>query len=190
MLAAFASQAQIVVSGNIDINGTTTWTNNNIYILSGFVKVTANDTLVIQPGTIIKGDLVTKGSLIIERSGFLRAEGTAEQPIVMTSQKAPGQRSYGDWGGLIICGRAAVNSPANAGNGTAAGEAIVEGGVGSIYGGGTMPNNNDNSGVIRYVRIEFGGIGEHFPAGTADSPPLRLTHKCRGAGPYTQYLHT
>ena len=158
MLAAFASQAQIVVSGNIDINGTTTWTNNNIYILSGFVKVTANDTLVIQPGTIIKGDLVTKGSLIIERSGFLRAEGTAEQPIVMTSQKAPGQRSYGDWGGLILCGRAAVNSPVNAGNGTAAGEAIVEGGVGSIYGGGTMPNNNDNSGVIRYVRIEFGGI--------------------------------
>jgi PKD repeat protein len=158
MLAAFASQSQIVVSGNIDINGTTTWTNNNIYILSGFVKVTANDTLVIQPGTIIKGDLVTKGSLIIERSGFLRAEGTAEQPIVMTSQKAPGQRSYGDWGGLIICGRAAVNSPANAGNGTAAGEAIVEGGVGSIYGGGTMPNDNDNSGIIRYLRIEFGGI--------------------------------
>jgi PKD repeat protein len=158
MLAAFASQAQIVVSGNIDINGTTTWTNNNIYILSGFVKVTANDTLVIQPGTIIKGDLVTKGSLIIERSGYLHAEGTLEQPIVMTSQKAAGQRSYGDWGGLIICGRAAVNSPANAGNGTAAGEAIVEGGVGSIYGGGAMPNNSDNSGVIRYVRIEFGGI--------------------------------
>ena len=158
VLAAFASQAQIVVSGNIDINGTTTWTNNNIYILSGFVKVTANDTLVIQPGTIIKGDLVTKGSLIIERSGFLRAEGTPEQPIVMTSQKAAGQRSYGDWGGLILCGRASVNTPANAGNGTSAGEAIVEGGVGSIYGGGTTPNDNDNSGIIRYVRIEFGGI--------------------------------
>jgi hypothetical protein len=157
-LAAFAGHSQIVVSGNIDINGTTTWTNNNIYILSGFVKVTANDTLVIQPGTIIKGDLVTKGSLIIERSGYLRAEGTPEQPIVMTSQKAAGQRSYGDWGGLILCGRASVNAPANAGNGTAAGEAIVEGGVGSIYGGGATPNDNDNSGIIRYVRIEFGGI--------------------------------
>ena len=145
MLAAFASQAQIVVSGNIDINGTTTWTNNNIYILSGFVKVTANDTLVIQPGTIIKGDLVTKGSLIIERDGFINAQGTVEQPIVMTSQKAAGQRSYGDWGGLIICGRAAVN-------------AVVEGGVGSIYGGGANPDANDNSGIISYVRIEFGGI--------------------------------
>lgn len=157
-MAAFSSQAQIVVSGNIDINGTTTWTNNNIYILSGFVKVTANDTLVIQPGTIIKGDLVTKGSLIIERDGFLNAQGTAEQPIVMTSQKAAGQRSYGDWGGLILCGRAAVNAPANAGNGTAAGEAIVEGGVGSIYGGGANPDPNDNSGIISYLRIEFGGI--------------------------------
>lgn len=157
-LAAFISQAQIVVSGNIDINGTTTWTNNNIYILSGFVKVTSNDTLVIQPGTIIKGDLVSKGSLIIERGGYLHAEGTPEQPIVMTSQKAAGQRSYGDWGGLILCGRASVNAPANAGNGTAAGEAVVEGGVGSIYGGGATPNDNDNSGIIRYVRIEFGGI--------------------------------
>jgi len=157
-MAAFSSQAQIVVSGNIDINGTTTWTNNNIYILSGFVKVTANDTLVIQPGTIIKGDLVTKGSLIIERDAYINAQGTVEQPIVMTSQKAAGQRSYGDWGGLIICGRAAVNSPANAGNGTAAGEAVVEGGVGSIYGGGANPEPNDNSGIISYVRIEFGGI--------------------------------
>ena len=158
LMAAFSSQAQIVVSGNIDINGTTTWTNNNIYILSGFVKVTANDTLVIQPGTIIKGDLVTKGSLIIERDAYINAQGTVEQPIVMTSQKAAGQRSYGDWGGLIICGRAAVNSPANAGNGTAAGEAVVEGGVGSIYGGGANPDANDNSGIISYVRIEFGGI--------------------------------
>jgi PKD repeat protein len=158
MIASIGSYAQIVVSGNIDINGTTTWTNDNIYILSGFVKVTANDTLVIEPGTIIKGDLVTKGSLIIERDAYLHAEGTPEQPIVMTSQKAPGQRSYGDWGGLILCGRGAVNSPANGGNGTAAGEAVVEGGVGSIYGGGANPEPNDNSGVIRYVRIEFGGI--------------------------------
>lgn len=158
VVASLGSQAQIVVSGNIDINGTTTWTNDNIYILSGFVKVTANDTLVIQPGTIIKGDLVSKGSLIIERGAYLHAQGTVEQPIVMTSQKAAGQRSYGDWGGLIICGRAAVNSPANSGLGTAAGEAVVEGGVGSIYGGGATPNPNDNSGIISYVRIEFGGI--------------------------------
>jgi PKD repeat protein len=157
-MVASLGYSQIVVSGNIDINGTTTWTNNNIYILSGFVKVTSNDTLVIQPGTIIKGDLTTKGTLVIERGGYIHAVGTPEMPIVMTSQKAAGQRSYGDWGGLILCGRASVNQPANAGAGTSQGEAIVEGGVGSIYGGGTTPNDDDNSGIVRYVRIEFGGI--------------------------------
>ncbi|MBM3429152.1 MAG: hypothetical protein FJX95_10265, partial [Bacteroidetes bacterium] len=56
MLMAWTSQSQIIISGNLDINGRTTWTNNNIYILQGFVRVTANDTLIIQPGTIIKGD--------------------------------------------------------------------------------------------------------------------------------------
>jgi PKD repeat protein len=152
------AQSQIIVSGSLDINGKTTWTNNNIYILQGFVRVTANDTLHIQPGTIIKGDFVSKGSLIIERDGFLIAQGTEMQPIVFTSQKPAGQRSYGDWGGLIICGRGSVNQPANIANGTAQGEAMVEGGVGSIYGGGSNPDNNDNSGIIEYVRIEFGGI--------------------------------
>jgi PKD repeat protein len=150
------SGAQIIVSGEITSN--TTWNNDNIYILSGFVYVRDGATLTIEPGTLIKGDFNTKGSLIIERGGKIIADGTAQQPIVFTSQKAAGQRSYGDWGGVILCGRASVNSPANAANGTVAGEAVIEGGVGSVYGGGATPNDDDNSGVLRYVRIEFGGI--------------------------------
>jgi hypothetical protein len=149
-------QAQIIKSGNITTSET--WTNNNIYILNGFVYVKAGATLTIEPGTIIKGDFNSKGALIIERDAKIYANGTKEQPIVMTSQKAVGQRSIGDWGGLIIAGKASVNQPANAGNGTAAGEAVVEGGVGTIYGGGTAPDDNDSSGVVRYLRIEFGGI--------------------------------
>ncbi len=158
MLAFSASFAfsQILVSGNITSN--TTWTNNNIYILDGWVYVKAGATLTIEPGTLVKGDFDNKGALIIERDAMIMAEGTPEQPIVFTSQRAPGERSYGDWGGLIICGRAAVNAPANSGNGTAQGEAIIEGGVGTIYGGGPSPDNADNSGVLRYVRIEYGGI--------------------------------
>ena len=163
-IVALVSDAQIVVQGEITSN--TTWTNANIYILDGFVYVRDGATLTIQPGTIIKGDFASKGSLIIERGARIIADGTVEQPIVFTSQKPAGidpvtsqpYRNYGDWGGLIICGRAAVNAPANAGNGTGQGEAIIEGGVGSIYGGGSTPNNADDSGILRYVRIEFGGI--------------------------------
>lgn len=156
LFSAAMTEAQIVKSGNI--TASETWTNNNIYILNGWVYVKAGATLTIEPGTIIKGDFATKGALIIERDGKIYANGTAEQPIVFTSQKSVGQRSYGDWGGLIICGRASVNAPANAGNGTAAGEALIEGGVGSIYGGAATPNDDDSSGVLRYVRIEYPGV--------------------------------
>ncbi len=156
LFAVAVSNAQIVKSGNI--TASETWTSNNIYILNGWVYVKAGVTLTIEPGTIIKGDFASKGALIIERDGKIYANGTAEMPIVFTSQKSVGQRSYGDWGGLIICGRASVNAPANAGNGTAQGEAIIEGGVGSIYGGAGTPNDDDSSGVLRYVRIEFPGV--------------------------------
>ncbi len=150
------SFAQIIVSGEITTH--TTWTNDNIYLLNGWLYVRDGATLTIEPGTLIKGDYTTKGALIIERGAKLIADGTAEQPIVFTSQKPAGQRSYGDWGGVILCGRASLNAPANSGSGTNAGEAIVEGGVGSLYGGGLNPNDNDDSGILRYVRIEFGGI--------------------------------
>ncbi|GAB4137753.1 MAG: hypothetical protein Fur0041_12590 [Bacteroidia bacterium] len=150
------ANAQIIKSGNITANET--WTSNNIYLLNGWVYVKAGVTLTIQPGTIIKGDFVSKGSLIIERDAKIIADGTADQPIVFTSQKAPGQRSYGDWGGLIICGKASVNLPANVSAGTQAGEGVIEGGVGSLYGGGTNPDDNDSSGVLRYVRIEYPGV--------------------------------
>lgn len=148
--------AQIIKSGNITANET--WTSNNIYLLSGWVYVKAGVTLTIQPGTVIKGDFTTKGTLIIERDAKLIADGTVDEPIVFTSQKSVGQRSYGDWGGVIICGRASTNWAASVTNGTTDGEGIVEGGVGSIYGGGLTPNDLDSSGVIRHVRIEFPGV--------------------------------
>lgn len=148
--------AQIIKSGNI--TASETWTNNNIYILNGWVYVKAGAVLTIQAGTVIKGDYASQGALIIERDAQLIANGTQDMPIVFTSQKSPGQRSYGDWGGVILCGRGGVNQPANASLGTQQGEAVVEGGVGTIYGGGTSPNDADNSGSLKYVRIEFPGI--------------------------------
>jgi hypothetical protein len=156
LLGVISTNAQIIKSGNI--TASETWTNNNIYLLDNFVYVKAGVTLTIQPGTIIKGSFANKGSLIIERGAYINANGTASQPIVFTSEKSVGQRSYGDWGGVILCGRATVNLPANPANGTAAGEGVIEGGVGAFYGGGATPNDDDSSGVMRYVRIEFPGI--------------------------------
>jgi len=145
---AYPTANVIVPAGHITTN--TTWTSNNTYLLNGWVYVDAGVTLTIQPGTIIRGDLTNQGALIIERGGKLIAEGTAAQPIVFTSNSNVGSRNYGDWGGLILCGRASVNQTG--------GEAQIEGGVGSYYGGGSSPNDADNSGILKYVRIEFPGI--------------------------------
>lgn len=136
--------APITVSGQITAN--TTWSSSNIYLLSGFVYVRNGATLTIEPGTIIKGDKTSKGALIIEQGGRIVANGTATQPIVFTSNEPVGARGRGDWGGLIICGRAPVNL---------SGTPIIEGGVGSTY-GGNLPA--DDSGILRYVRIEYPGI--------------------------------
>jgi len=139
---------QITVSG--DITADTRWYSNARYFLSGFVYVKNNATLTIEPGTIIKGVSGTKGALIIERGSKIMAQGTQSQPIVFTSDKPKGQRSYGDWGGLVICGNAPTNKHDNG-----AGIGIAEGGIGSVYGGN---NPNDNSGILQFVRIEFPGI--------------------------------
>lgn len=138
----------ITVSG--DITSDTRWYAQAKYHLSGFVYVKNNATLTIEPGTIIKGVSNTKATLIIERGSKIMAAGTADQPIVFTSDKPAGQRGSGDWGGLVLCGKARTNK-----HDDGEGVGIAEGGIGSKYGG---TDDNDNSGVLQYVRIEFPGI--------------------------------
>lgn len=113
-------------------------------ILKGFVYVPDGVTLTIEPGTVVKGEKATMGSLIVEPGGKVIADGTASQPIVFTSDQSKGSRSYGDWGGLILCGKAPVNSN----------NPQIEGGPRTRYGGN---DPEDNSGILRYVRIEFAG---------------------------------
>lgn len=141
-------EKEVVVKGEITSN--TTWSASKKYTLEGFVYVTNGATLTIEPGTIIKGDKATKGTLIVERGGKIMAEGTAEKPIVFTSNAPAGYRNYGDWGGLILCGKASIN--------VTGGEAQIEGGPRTMYGGASSPDDNDNSGSLKYVRIEFAGI--------------------------------
>jgi hypothetical protein len=138
------------------IVGNVTLTNDRIWLVRGFVYVVDGATLNIEPGTVIFGEKATKGTIIVERGGKIYAEGTPQQPIVMTSQLEPGQRTNGDWGGLILCGRAPINVNNSINGGTfVGGETQIEGGPRSKY-GGNIPD--DSTGVLRYVRVEFSGI--------------------------------
>lgn len=138
------SNGMTVVSGSTEEDFT--MTADKKYLLNGFVYVKDGATLTIEPGTVIMGDKDSKGALIIDRGGKIMANGTAAKPIVFTSAQPAGQRKPGDWGGVIILGKAPVNLGASA---------KIEGGVDREYGG---TDANDNSGSLKYVRIEYPGI--------------------------------
>ena len=148
LLVAGLLQAQTEVTG--DITSDMTLTNDQTYKLVGFVRVKSGATLTIEPGTTIYGDYNSQGSLIVQPGGKIMAEGTAENPIVFTSEfnkeGSSQEPSYGDWGGIILLGNAPINVPG--------GTANIEG-PGDTY-GGTDPA--DNSGIMKYVRIEYPGI--------------------------------
>ncbi|OGX91692.1 hypothetical protein [Hymenobacter coccineus] len=140
---------RVILSGVITTSRTLR--ANEKYLLQGFVYVASGATLTIEPGTKIFGDQTTKGALVIERGAKIMAEGTQTNPIVFTSTQAAGSRKYGDWGGVVLVGSAPTNQSLSK---------TMEGGVGRGTGldtfGGTNPA--DNSGTMKYVRIEFAGV--------------------------------
>ncbi|MBK8557315.1 MAG: T9SS type A sorting domain-containing protein [Lewinellaceae bacterium] len=152
------SNQEVTISGNITNN--TTWTADKTYILQGFVYVKNCATLTIEPGTIIKGDKGSKAALIVTRCSKINADGTADLPIVFTSNES--SPTYGDWGGIILLGNGTTNTSYNG----QAGCGVIEGGIDNadgdgLYGGncnGGTANAADNSGILRYVRIEYPGI--------------------------------
>ncbi len=133
----------LILKGSLTSN--TILAAKNKYLLEGFVYVESGVTLTIEPGTVIKGDKSTKATLIVKPGGKIIAEGTVTKPIVFTSNQAKGSRNYGDWGGIILLGKAQVNKT----------PATIEGENVSTFGGN---DNADNSGILKYVRIEYGGI--------------------------------
>jgi hypothetical protein len=128
------------------INATTTLTSDKVWTLKGYVYITDGASLIIQPGTKIVSDIAEKGALCIERGAKIIAEGTATNPIIFTSAKPDGQKAPGDWGGIVILGKAKTNRTS---------EPTIEGGIGRPYGG---TNDDDNSGILKYVRIEYAGV--------------------------------
>lgn len=143
------------------------------YTLKAYVYLTGGSKLTIAPGTIVKSDITEKGALVVERGSQLIADGTAAKPIIFTSGKAVGQRNPGDWGGIVLLGKAPTNRST---------EPVIEGGINRNY-GGTDPA--DNSGIIRYVRIEFAGI-----ASEPNSEINGLTLGAVGSGTIIDYVQT
>ena len=138
-------QAKPIVRLQGSITSNQTLTADNDYLLVGAVFVRPPATLTIEPGTTIYGEQASNGTLVISRGARIEAEGTRTRPIVFTSDQEPGTRARADWGGLIINGFAPLNVPG--------GTALGEGDTGRY--GGNRPN--DNSGTLRFVRVEFAG---------------------------------
>lgn len=139
----------VTISSNITAN--TTWTTGNTYELTVPIYVKNNATLTIQPGVVVRGRIAGAG-LFITRGAKLLAEGTVTSPIVFTSGNDANFRNRGDWGGIVLLGKANYNI-----NG---GFNYIEGTVASDdtkFGGEATPDENDNSGTLKYVRIEYAG---------------------------------
>ncbi|HVD99508.1 MAG TPA: hypothetical protein VNB90_14970 [Cytophagaceae bacterium] len=137
----------VVLPSIIDKN--TTLFKRNSYLLNGVVYVTNKAVLTIEPGTVIRGDFATCGTLVITKGCKIIANGLETDPIIFTSNKSAGERKPGDWGGVIVLGNAEVNK--------LGGVAALEWGLDSkyvVYGGS---DDNDNSGSLKYVRIEYPG---------------------------------
>ena len=145
-----------ILEGRITANRTLK--AEHTYKLRGLVYVTNGAILTIEPGTKVVGENGKNGGLIITRSSKIIADGTVEKPIVFTSEAATPQR--GDWAGVVILG----NAPTNASFNGIAGIGEIEGGINNsdglgLYGTPATQGQNpaDNSGILRYVRIEYAG---------------------------------
>lgn len=151
------------------------------YTISGFIQVTNGATLTIEAGTTIHGDFDVVGSaLFITRGARINASGTALDPIVFTSERAVGVRQAGDWGGLVLIGNGLINRTAPVileGTGTGPSNPAQE------YSGGV--SNTDNSGTLRYVRVEFAGY-----ATATDAELNSFTFAAVGSGTTLEYLQS
>ena len=172
------------------INADTVLRKANTYILKGLVYMVGNHTMTVEAGTTVKGSFSGSdvAALIISRGSKLIAIGSPTEPVVFTSA-SPNPQS-GDWGGIVLCGKAGYNLSYN---GTA-GLFQVEGGIDNATGDGLAGSgdavaptvvDNDNSGTLQYVRIEYAGY-----AYQPDKEINSLTMACVGSGTTIDHVQT
>jgi len=138
-------EANQILAGTISVN--TKLLKRNVYLIQGNVYVTNNAILTIEPGTVIIGDFETKGTLIFTKGSQIMADGLETDPIVFSSNR--GVKKGGDWGGIVLLGDAPINKFGNL-------SSIIYdlNPALTLYGGN---NQESNSGIMRFVRIEFAG---------------------------------
>ena len=183
-LFKFGSAGVVTIDGTDpnSINGNVTWSNDFTYVLDKFVFVEDGEVLNIQPGTVVKANADTganSSALFVTRGGKIMADGTPDNPIVFTSvldatEGATGidlgettldpAVDSGKWGGITILGRAVLNS-AGDGTGNAASPIydVYEGQPDTLFNGVNVfrfggNDDNDNSGVLRFVSIRYTGV--------------------------------
>lgn len=161
------------ITVSADLTADAHWTADNTYVLAGHVFVLGG-TLTIDPGTVVKGE--NGSALVITGAARIVADGTAEAPIVFTSNQPEGERETGDWGGVVLLGRA----PINVSGGTSRMEGFPPEEARVVYGGADAAHD---CGVLRYARIEFAGF-----ALDADKEINGLTLAACGTGTVVDYV--
>ncbi len=134
-----------------DIASDMTLTADKVWGLYGKIHVLPGATLTIEPGTVIKGHNSSVGTLVVSRGGKINAEGTKDEPIVFTSTLNDGEKGKAQWGGVIILGQAPNWSGPNAQIEGLADDPLNK------HGCDDSCAEDDDSGTMKYVRIEFCG---------------------------------
>ncbi|WP_459211390.1 hypothetical protein [Aquimarina rhabdastrellae] len=143
----YPSYDEVIVN---EITEDTFLKKDKTYLMVGDVYVVNGAILTIEEGTIIRCDYEVPANLIVSRGSKLIAKGTATNPIVFTSNKSPNSRTNGDWGGISILGAAPTNTVSGKSN-------AIKGNFDIRYADYGGNNPNEETTVMEYVRIEFGG---------------------------------
>ena len=145
-VAGFTAFENRNVRISADITADTVWESGHRYTLENTVFVEGAN-LTIEPGVTIEGE--PGSALVVTSSAKLFARGSRNQPVVFTSSKEPGARARGDWGGVVLLGKAPVNEP------NARIEGVPENDTRGQFGGS---DTQHSCGVVQYTRIEFAGF--------------------------------
>lgn len=176
LAAAQSIHAQTNLVSGVLPAGTNSWWRTNVYQLNGAVFVLSNSVLNIEAGTVIKGHNLGSfgtnvGALYVCRGAKIYAEGTPQNPILFTAEKDDlslpddlGLWERGVWGGVVIFGNTPINGALDpAGNAATPKYEVYEGLDPNLNFNGEYPfrfggnDDNDNSGILRYVSIRHGG---------------------------------